>query len=415
MVEYIYLIQEREFINAKKEIYKPGRTAQENGKRFVSYPKDSKLLLQIACKDCLMTENIILKQFKEKYKQRKDIGREYFEGNYEEMMNDIMTIIMTTELTQKKEQKRNILIDAYKKSIYENIHDISDNNKNIGKISILHDDAFGNSSLRVKKIKIVEGHDNKETLIEIINYIQKEYSQMEYWIIVCDNLNIIKDNSDNEYTEPSENIKQIIIDILKNDKNYHCFQMEQLREYHLVVTKIDHIKDGNKECDILLKFSEPVHFPINHKNDKKLIEKFGIVNDKTLYTCKRKFKSRIITKVTENKKKYKIVDIIFDKPIIIISDKIVSDIYLKFIHKNEDYTPSLDNNDIFTMDYRLNKMMLNDNYTTMVTLKDNDKHVELYVIKSMSYYATADDYIGNCTYVCPYEKLCTMVSKINTI
>ena len=407
MVEYIYLIQEREFINAKKEIYKPGRTAQENGKRFASYPKDSKLLLQIACKDCLMTENIILKQFKEKYKQRKDIGREYFEGNSEEMMNDIMTIVMTTKLTQNKELK-NILIDACKKSIYENIHNIFDNDKNIGEMSILHDDGFDNEELRINKIKIVEGHDNKETLIEIINYIQKEYTQMKYWVIVCDNLNVIKYDSDNEkYTETSENIKQLIIDILKNDKNYHCFQMEQLREYynkksyHLVITKIDHIKNGNKECDILLKFSEPVHFPINHKNDEKLIEKFRIVNDKTLYTCKRKFKSRIITKVTENKK-YNIVEIIFDKPIIIISDKIVSDIYLKFIHKNEDYTPSLDNNDIFTMDYRLNKMMLNDNYTTMITLTDDNKYVELYVIKSMSY-------------VCPYKKLCTMVSKINTI
>ncbi len=38
-IEYIYLIQEREFINSKQPIYKIGRTKQNNYKRFEQYPK----------------------------------------------------------------------------------------------------------------------------------------------------------------------------------------------------------------------------------------------------------------------------------------------------------------------------------------------------------------------------------------
>ena len=59
MAEYIYLLQEREFINAKKDIYKIGRTKQENLTRFTQYPKGSKLLFQIICVNSQKIENIL--------------------------------------------------------------------------------------------------------------------------------------------------------------------------------------------------------------------------------------------------------------------------------------------------------------------------------------------------------------------
>ena len=80
--EYIYLLIEREFITTNKNIYKIGRTKQNNYGRFNSYPKNSKLLLQIICKDCTLCEQKLIKIFKSKYKQCIDIGIEYFEGNY---------------------------------------------------------------------------------------------------------------------------------------------------------------------------------------------------------------------------------------------------------------------------------------------------------------------------------------------
>ena len=51
-VNYIYLLQEREFIKTNEKIYKVGKTKQKNLSRFYQYPKGSILLLQMMCDDC---------------------------------------------------------------------------------------------------------------------------------------------------------------------------------------------------------------------------------------------------------------------------------------------------------------------------------------------------------------------------
>ena len=89
MSEYIYLLQEREFITTKQNIYKLGKTKQENLQRFKQYPKGSKLILQQVCYDCDMLEIQLIREFKNKYIHRRDIGNEYFEGDYNEMVKDI--------------------------------------------------------------------------------------------------------------------------------------------------------------------------------------------------------------------------------------------------------------------------------------------------------------------------------------
>ena len=89
---YIYLIQEREFIKTHENIFKVGKSKQENTKRINQYPKQSKLILYTSCDDCDKLEREVIKIFKNKYKHRKDIGNEYFEGDYEDM---IKTIIFT--------------------------------------------------------------------------------------------------------------------------------------------------------------------------------------------------------------------------------------------------------------------------------------------------------------------------------
>lgn len=90
---YIYLLQEREFVNKKESVYKIGRTKQENSKRIKQYPKGTVLLFQIICNDCSITEKAIISIFKEKFKHRKDIGNEYFEGNYQTMIDIIYSTI----------------------------------------------------------------------------------------------------------------------------------------------------------------------------------------------------------------------------------------------------------------------------------------------------------------------------------
>jgi hypothetical protein len=92
--EYVYLLQEREFIHSGESVYKIGRTKQLNDKRFKQYPKNSMLLLQTICKNCVTCETQIMNMFKQKYIHRVDIGSEHFEGNYAEMQRDIFNIVM---------------------------------------------------------------------------------------------------------------------------------------------------------------------------------------------------------------------------------------------------------------------------------------------------------------------------------
>jgi hypothetical protein len=60
MSNYIYLLQEREFITTKQNIYKLGKTKQENLQRFKQYPKGSKLLLQQVCDGCDILETELI-------------------------------------------------------------------------------------------------------------------------------------------------------------------------------------------------------------------------------------------------------------------------------------------------------------------------------------------------------------------
>ena len=74
IINYIYLLQEREFIKTKENIYKVGMTKQENHERFNQYPKGSILLFQMICDNCKNIENKVIKLFKDKFIMRKDIG-----------------------------------------------------------------------------------------------------------------------------------------------------------------------------------------------------------------------------------------------------------------------------------------------------------------------------------------------------
>ena len=91
-LQYVYLIHEREFIQSEKQVYKIGKTKQLNLKRYAQYPKDSALLYQSTSINCDIHEKEIITLFKNKYKHRKDIGSEYFEGDYRNMLCDIYDI-----------------------------------------------------------------------------------------------------------------------------------------------------------------------------------------------------------------------------------------------------------------------------------------------------------------------------------
>ena len=92
-IQYIYLIQEREFIKTGEPIYKIGKTKKENLTRFKQYSKGSRMLCQLISTDCDEDERVLLGKFRTSYVPRKDVGSEYFEGDYNKMIQDIFETI----------------------------------------------------------------------------------------------------------------------------------------------------------------------------------------------------------------------------------------------------------------------------------------------------------------------------------
>lgn len=90
-MEHIYLIHEREFITTNKHIYKIGRSTNISN-RMLNYPKGSNILLILHVSNCTLLEKLIKKEFNDKYILRKEYGLEYYEGNKDDMINDIFTI-----------------------------------------------------------------------------------------------------------------------------------------------------------------------------------------------------------------------------------------------------------------------------------------------------------------------------------
>ena len=74
MNEYIYLLQKREFIKTKENIYKIGKTKQENLKRISNYDNGSILICKFKCNDCNKLEKKLITLFREKYELQKNIG-----------------------------------------------------------------------------------------------------------------------------------------------------------------------------------------------------------------------------------------------------------------------------------------------------------------------------------------------------
>jgi hypothetical protein len=94
-MEYVYLLKTRESIRLNENIYKIGRTSQQGMTRFYQYPTGSQLYLHINCYNSKKREDQIIELFNKKYKSIKEYGREYFEGDLNNMKNDIFDHIGT--------------------------------------------------------------------------------------------------------------------------------------------------------------------------------------------------------------------------------------------------------------------------------------------------------------------------------
>lgn len=90
---YVYLIREREFVRNGEQTYKLGKTTQLPNSRLAGYPKGSEVILFIDVKNCHDTEKRLMEQFDGLYKHKKEYGREYYEGDLNNMKRTFFDVI----------------------------------------------------------------------------------------------------------------------------------------------------------------------------------------------------------------------------------------------------------------------------------------------------------------------------------
>jgi len=90
---YVYLIREREFVRTNEQTYKLGKTTQLPNSRLAGYPKGSEVILFIDVQNCHLVEKNLIEQFNDLYKQKKEYGREYYEGDLNNMKRTFFTVL----------------------------------------------------------------------------------------------------------------------------------------------------------------------------------------------------------------------------------------------------------------------------------------------------------------------------------
>ena len=231
MVEYIYLLQEREFIKTKEKIYKLGKTKQENLKRIKNYPNGTKLIIQLESKNCDIDEKNLIIIFKESFKQRTDIGTEYFEGNPDVMRKIICDYINNDNLNVIDYNENTNKIDKPETEPETEIN----NDVKILFLNYLDDEIFGGTKLLIKiyieddKIiaKYIDYEINNRNYTSIHNYVLKDHYMVKEQKVYRDELYNNYKYFDVEYKDYYNNI--IKNKVIENNKIYDLNDVRFIR------------------------------------------------------------------------------------------------------------------------------------------------------------------------------------------
>jgi hypothetical protein len=95
---YIYCLREREFIRSGENIFKVGKTTVHPFQRVKQYPNGSQIVLILKVSNCHIAEQELLKFMDKKFKPAiidgQRVGREYYEGLENEMIQSIFECLV---------------------------------------------------------------------------------------------------------------------------------------------------------------------------------------------------------------------------------------------------------------------------------------------------------------------------------
>ena len=115
--EYVYLIQEREFVKSNEQTYKIGRTSSLYN-RLSAYPKDSEIIMLCNVDNSVEAESILKDRFKHEFKQQRQYGSEYFFGDVKRMQSVISQLLFNKQTTFLQKPPKQNWFQLVKKKIF---------------------------------------------------------------------------------------------------------------------------------------------------------------------------------------------------------------------------------------------------------------------------------------------------------
>lgn len=231
--EGLYLLRLREFENNKENTYKIGR-ANNLCNRMKQYPNGSVIYLMIECTDSKKHENKLINLFISKYKHNSMCGREYFNGNLDDMINDIINYIQN-EMTETfcKMIKKNIIIDKMNKMNKNIMQDELEDENNIIILNKKNENSLPNSNKILNSINNNNINNNIDNIDR--NCVCGKKFQYPYLLERhFKSSNICK----NVYAEKIKNI---------NNKNNNANKSKSINDIQKIICSICNSEYSNKQ------------------------------------------------------------------------------------------------------------------------------------------------------------------------
>jgi hypothetical protein len=317
---FIYLICEREFTKTKEDIYKIGKTARQDMARVLDYTKGSLLMYYCICNNSTVIERKIIEEFKTKFLQRKDIGLEYFEGNYCDMIDGINTIIKENGYGMNIHDKNKNYLEILKQKcckIDENVSAVNNSNT-VNDLEIINNTGFNENSSD-------DGNNNNENELQTID-VNSSLKNNKFFEWIVDLFKNSKLNNDTVL-----NLKNLFVVWIRK-------QNTALKYYNINVNKFTSLLNNNSKSrtNIPIKLGEleiTTEYSImkwNHDNIKKFIMDNTIITNDQIIVNNNQEINEVEDTETKIIKWFKTVYRLYDETI----DKELPYIKLSIIYDN---------------------------------------------------------------------------------